>query len=242
MKKLSLIFAIVAVIFAVNTTTFAQPQITVHVTGGYNLPFPDFKGTYPTDTNSYFQKSGYNFGADGKYYLGKKRNVGITLSANYNAYSSGDITLTGGTALIKFNVIGIGLGVEYAFMPKGKANPFIGAEFSTNLFSGKTTLTPTGGTATENTLKSATRFGAQINAGVDIALAKTVGAVIGLRYNLANLIGKDSASSTVATEYTLQDKGYTNAAGTVIANKNISALSIYAGVSFYFNKPKSMKK
>ena len=30
-------------------------------------------------------KSGFNVGADVKYYLGKKRNVGITLSGAYNA-------------------------------------------------------------------------------------------------------------------------------------------------------------
>jgi opacity protein-like surface antigen len=241
LKKLSAILAVLAVVFAVSSS-FAQPQVVVHVTGGYNLPMPDLKGTYPTDSNSYIQKSGFNAGADVKYYLGKKRNVGITLSLGYNGFTSGDVTTTFGTLTNKINSFTAGLGVEYSFMPKGKANPFIGAEFTGNFFSGKVTVTPTSGTATDITLKSASRFGVMFNGGVDIALSKSIGAVIGLRYNLANLIGKDSASSGSTTEYTLQDKAYTNAAGQSVNAKNISWLTIYAGLGFAFNKPKTMKK
>lgn len=241
MKKLSALLVILAIVFAVSSS-YAQSQVTVHVTGGYNLPLPDFKGTYPTDSNSYFQKSGYNFGADGKYYLGKKRNVGITLSAGYNAFTSGDIATTGSTTVVKFNVITIGVGIEYAFMPKGKANPFIGAEFSTNLFSGKLTSTPTTGTATEFTLKSASRFGAQLNGGVDIQLNKSIGVVLGVKYNLANLIGKAyDSTNTSLTEYSLNDKEYTVGTTTIKA-RSISWIQLYGGVSFYFNRPKSMKK
>lgn len=235
------------IMFAVSGT-YAQNQVTVHVTGGYDLPTGELKGTYPDDSattpSKYFMKSGFNAGADVSYYLGKKRNVGITLSVGYHGFSSGDITFpTGGTTIItdKINIIAAGLGIQYAFMPKGKANPFIGVEFTGNFFSGKTTVTPSTGTATESTLKSASRFGVQGNLGVDIKASKNIGFVIGLRYNMANLIGKDSASSTTLTEYTLMDKGFT--VGSVTSdNRNISYLSLYGGVSFYFGQPKKTVK
>lgn len=239
MKKLSALVIVLALLFAGNT--FAQPQITIHVTGGYNLPMGDLKGTYPTDTFTYFQKSGFNAGVDGKYFLGKKRNVGITFSGAYNSFSSGDVSITGGTWLGKGNIISLGLGVEYAFLPKGKANPFFGVEFTGNFFSGKQTFTPTSGTASERTLKSASRFGVAGNFGVDVMLNKSIGFVVGAKYSLANLIGKDSTGSSTTTEFGLDDKEMTWGTTTIKA-KSISWLGVYAGVSFYFNRPKSTKK
>jgi len=239
LKKLSLLIAVLAVL--ISTSTFAQPQVTVHVTGGYNLPLPDLKGDYPADTNSYLQKSGFNAGADVKYFLGKKRNVGITLSLGYNSFSSGDITATGSdtsfftTAKNKINTFTAGLGIEYAFSPKSKANPFIGVELTGNFFSGDFTSTK-GTVSTTSTLKSASRFGVATNLGLDVNLNKSIGFVVGLKYNLANLIGKDSTGGS-ATEFGLNDKEI----GTVSA-KNISWLSIYGGFSFYFNRPTAIKK
>jgi len=235
LKKFSAIIALMVILFAVSASN-AQNQVTVHVTGGYDLPMGDFKGTFPTDTNSYFMKSGFNGGADVAYNLGKKRNVGITLSVGYHAFNSGDITSNGIVlGKIKTNIIVAGLGIQYAFMPKGKANPFIGVEFTGNFYSGK--FTPA--TGTESTLNSASRFGVQGNLGVDIKASKNIGFVVGLRYNLANLIGKDSASTSAANTYSLMDKGFT-VGTTTTSNKNISYLSLYGGVSFYFGQPKRM--
>lgn len=241
MKKLVALFVILAAFLSLNSVTFSQPQVTVHVTGGYNVPLPDLKGEFPTDSNSYFMSNGFNAGADVKYYLGKKRNVGITLSLSYNGFSSGDITITdslfGGTGKNKINIFVAGLGVEYAFLPKGKANPFIGAEFTGNFFSGNAKFTPTSGTETSADLKSASRFGVQFNGGVDIAFSKNIGGVVGVRYNLANLIGKDSITSTSTTEFNLNDKETAT-----IKAKNISYIQLYAGLSFYFNRPKAKMK
>jgi len=238
LKKLVALFVILAAFLSLNNnSTFSQPQIKVHVTGGYNLPLPDLKGEYPADTNSLYQKSGFNAGADVKYYLGKKRNVGITLSGTYNSFSSGDVNVTGGTSISKVNIISLGLGVEYSFMPKGKTNPFLGAEFTGNFFGGKSTYTPTTGTATEVTLKSASRFGIGVGGGLDFTFNKSIGAVVGFKYNMTNLIGKDSVTSTVTNEYTLIDKETT-----ATKSKNLSFIQVYAGVTFSFNHPKAIKK
>ncbi len=239
MKKLHFVLASFLIVFAISNL-YSQNQITVHVTGGYDLPMQDFKGTIGSDTNNYVQKSGFNIGADGKYYLGKKRNVGITVSLSYNGFTSGTYTYPDGSTLIyKINIFAAGLGVEYAFSPKGKANPFIGAEFTGNFFSGSSTFTTSGGAATETSVNSASRFGVQFNGGVDIKFSKGVGAVIGIRYNLANLIGKKYDTTT--TNINLNDASYTSSSGISVNAKNIGYLQFYGGVAFFFGQPKRMK-
>jgi outer membrane protein W len=240
LKKLSALIVILA-LFAVSTS-YAQPALTIHVTGGYSLPLPDLKGTWPDDNTKtdmvLFQKSGYNVGADGKYYFDKKlRSVGVTLSLAYMGFSSGDLTNfpdsgMGGT--IKINSFTVGLGVEYKFLTKKKAQPFIGAEFTGNFLSGK--MTPT--TGTEYTMKSTSRFGLAFGAGVDINASKNVGVVVGLKYALLNLIGKKDTSDVAGTnEFALWDKAYGDRTAA-----SYSYMQFYAGVSFYLMQPKKMMK
>jgi len=246
LKKLVALFVIVAAFLSLNNSTFSQPQLKIHVTGGYNLPLPDLKGTYPDDLTKdpipFMMKSGFNAGADVKYYLGKKRNVGITLSGAYNSFSTGDINNYSfgndtGTSISKLNMITVGIGVEYNFMPKGKTQPFLGAEFNGNFFSGNTKFTSSVGTETTADLKSASRFGIAVGGGLDFVLSKQIGAVLGVKYNMSNLIGKDSVTSTTSGEYTLIDKETT-----LTKARNISFIQIYAGISFFLNQPKSIKK
>jgi opacity protein-like surface antigen len=234
MKTISTIIAVFIIIFSLSNI-YSQNQVTVHVTGGYDLPMQDFKGTIGSDTNNYVQKSGFNVGADGKYYLGKKRNVGVTLSLGYNGFTSGTYTYPDGSTLIsKINIFVAGLGIEYAFMPKGKANPFIGAEFTGNFFGGSSTFTSSGGTVTETSVNSASRFGVQFNGGVDIKFSKSIGGVIGIRYSLANLIGKKY--EITSTSINLNDAAYTSSSGINVSAKNISYLQFYGGISFYLGR------
>lgn len=250
MKKLIALLVILAACLSLNnTTTYSQPQLKVHVTGGYNLPLPDLKGeqTFTTiEKDTYGMKSGFNAGADVKYYLGKKRNVGITLGLTYNMFSNNvDSTVAGTTynQKNKINIFQAALGVEYNFMPKGKTQPFLGLGFTGNFFSGssKTEPLPTGGV--DYTLKSESRFGIKVGGGLDFKLSKSVGAVIGFDYNIANLIGKSYDSTTVLgqTEFPLNDKEYT-VGTTSFKSRSISYINIYAGVSFFFNEPKKVKK
>jgi opacity protein-like surface antigen len=243
LKKLVALFILAAAFLSFNNDTlFSQPQVTIHVTGGYNVPLPDLKGDFDTkaDSNTYFIKNGFGFGADGKYYLGKKRNVGITFALGYQMFKNdADTSTVTGLKNIKnkLNAFTVGLGVEYAFMPKGKANPFVGAEFTGHFFSGDFEST-SGTTTSKFTLKSASRFGVGLGAGVDIAISKSVGAVIGGKYHLANLIGKEyDSSATTASQYALDDKEHT-VGTTTVKSRSISYFQIYAGVSFYLNQPK----
>lgn len=249
MKKLSALIVILAVLFAVNSVS-AQPRLVIHVTGGYSLPLPDFKGDILDSAdrvNTYGMKQGFNFGADGKYYVDKKRSIGITLSLAYSLFNnSEDITFgtTTYTYKPKINVFTAGLGVEYAFLPsaKYKVNPFIGVEFTGNFFSGKFEYEPADTNYPAVDLKSEARFGLGIGAGLDIKLSKNIGVVIGGKYHLANLIGKDYDSTGITTtEVPLNDKEHT-IGGVTIEAKNISWVQFYAGISFYLMQPKKIKK
>lgn len=228
MKKVTVLLILLALAFSFGNV-YAQ-KIKFSVIGGYSLPMPDLKGTYPDDLTKnpvpYFMKNGFNVGGILKYYVDKKNTIGLTLSGVYNGFSSGDIALTGGTAKAKLNFFQVGLGGEYLFPVKGKVKPFAGIDLTASFISGKDTYTPTSGTASESTLKSATRFGFNVGAGVNFNVAPQIDLVVGAKYQLFNLLGKDSVGTTVANEFTLMDKEV----GTSKA-RNMMGLQIYGGIN-----------
>jgi hypothetical protein len=216
---------------------------------------PDLKGTFPGDLESgknptpYFVNNGFNFGADAKYYIDKKSTFGVLLSLTYTALSSGNVGVNdldsnsilgigSGTWKTNMNLLTIGIGAEYDFAPKRPANPFVNAQFTTNIISGNTKFEKDGGfvDSYSRDLTSAVRFGAMFAAGVDVKLSKGVGVVIGGRYSFANLFGKDSTTSTQTT-YGLNDKETTTQ-----KSKKMAYLQFYAGVSLYFGQPKKVVK
>jgi outer membrane protein W len=246
LKKLVALLVVLAAFLSLNNNTaFSQPQLKVHVTGGYNVPLPDLKGDLldsADQVNTLGMKSGFNAGADVKYYLGKKRNVGITLGLTYNSFSN-SADSTSYSVKSTLNDFSVGLGIEYSFIPKGKTQPYLGLEFTGNFFSGDGTFTPSVGTEQKYTLISASRFGIAIGGGIDFAFSKSVGANIGVKYHMANLIGKDYDTTTTlgSTEFPLNDKEYTSGSFTSPA-KNISYIQLSAGLSFFFNHPKKVAK
>src|SRR5512138_3683495 len=150
MKTIKIVFTIAFILITANT--FAQPKFTIHVTGGYGVPLGDFKTDVPATTRAdadwfpYYTKQLINFGVDGKLALGKKGSFRVSLGAGYNMFSnstdamfyadSNKTTLVTATFKPKVNIISIYLGGEWAFMPKGKVNPFVGAGFAANFFGG----------------------------------------------------------------------------------------------------------
>jgi outer membrane protein W len=252
MKRLTAVFFLIVVVLC--GVTLAQPRLTINVTGGYNAPMPDLKGDVASETdrdNTYLTKSGFNFGLQGKYALDKKGMFRLTVGGSYNMFKGeGDYVHTNNIHIHnKINVVTAGIGAEYAFMPKGKANPFLGLDVNGNFFSGENETVVTapatvdhddvGTTVTK--LKSASRFGVAIGGGVDFAFSKNIGALIGVKYNLANLIGKSHDSLSAVGEYNLNDKEHTHGTET-IPNRSISFIQLYAGVSFYLMQPKAKMK
>ncbi|NOS86329.1 MAG: outer membrane beta-barrel protein [Ignavibacteria bacterium] len=249
MKKINTLVIVLVLLFAatgLKAQTFAVPKWNIHLHGGYTLPLPDLKGSYPTDIinvknpRPYFMKAGFNFGGDVKYYIDKKSTFGILASLTYTMMSSGDIGVNDssfgiGTFRTDMNMFTIGVGAEYDFAPKRPANPFVNVQFTTNIIGGKTSLIQSGNggpAGFEANMTSAVRFGAMFAAGVDVKLSKNVGVVIGGRYSFANLFGKDSTAGS-STTYGLNDKETTTQ-----KSKKMAYLQFYAGVSLYFGQPK----
>lgn len=247
MKKINTLIAILVIIFAVNglkAQTYPVPKFNFHVMAGYTFCLPnlssklEFPAANGDDPVPYYIKNGFNFGADAKYYVDKKSTFGIMASLTYSMLSSGNTTVTSdpiwgtGTFNTKMNIFTFGLGAEYDFAPKRPANPFVNVQFTTNMFTGKTSLASTGGTIGSFNLDmtAAVRFGAMFGAGVDVKLSKNLGVVIGGRYAFANLFGKDSTASS-STNYGLNDK---ESPTTGKSARKIAYLQFYAGVSFYF--------
>jgi hypothetical protein len=259
LKKISTLVAILVIIFAVNALkaqTYPVHKFSFHFHGGYTMSLPDLKGEFPADlTNGknptpYFVNNGFNFGVDGKYFVDKKKTLGIILTLTYTMLSSGDKGITDldtnsifgigtGTWRANMNIFTIGVGAEYDFAPKRPANPFVNAQFTTNIIGGNVKFDQSGGNVPSYSadMESAVRFGAMFGAGVDVKLSRSIGVVIGGRYHFANLFGKDSTTST-STTYGLNDKETTT-----MKSRKMAYLQFFAGMSFYFGmKPKPVIK
>lgn len=263
MKKL---FVLLIAIFMFNPIiTFAQPKITLHLTGGYGSPLGDFKTEVPptspvTESNRadadyfpYYTKSLINFGADGKLAFGKKGNARVVLGFTYNMFSnstdavfrinsSNDLAVT--SFKPKVNVFSVYLGGEWAFRPNQKVNPFIGIGLAGNFFGGKfefgREVRVKGAQRTgPMDMKSETRIGIIFDGGVDFMLSKSIGAIVGVKYHLINPLGKgaDDPSEIGPNEIDLGDQEHTED-GKTFAARSISSINGYAGVSFYFGAPK----
>jgi outer membrane protein W len=265
MKRLSLLLILLGTVFSLNSSIYSQPKFTVHLTGGYGVPVGDFKVDVPTgirldaDDFPYYTKQLINFGADGKLAFGKKGNARVTFGVTYNMFSNNvDATFrtdTAGSGTLstvnfkpKVNVLTIALGGEWAFMPKGKVNPFLGVAVAANFFSGKfefgQLVFTKGAYRTELNMKSETRIGFIFDGGVDFMISKNVGAVVGVKYHMINPLGKgaDNEAEIAADEVDLGDKEHVRDDGTTSPNKNLGSINGYLGVSFYFGAPKTVKK
>lgn len=236
--------------FILSAVIYSQPKFVIGLTGGYDLPLPQLKGTIDSANSesgeSYWVKTGFNLGISGKYALDKKGRIRLTVNAGYNKFTGEEAFSHTNDVDFHTNmtIINAGIGAEYSFTPREKTAPFIGVDFNGNFISGKTEETVTAsttsdhntfGTTTTN-LVSATRFGFAIGGGVDVAFNKSIGALFGIKYNFANIVNKQYNTSPGAGEYFLNDKEN----GTVKA-RNIMYFQIYLGISFYLDQQKKYK-
>ena len=246
-KIYPVLFALI-LFFAVNSRSVSQPKLTFDFNFGYSQPVGDFKNgislldTVPTSW-PYLMRDGYNIGVTGKMTLKKVPNVKVVLGLNYNGFKNwGDLQVTTNegngvttTNVVEFipkvAILALSLGGEYSFKPKENINPFVGLDFTTNFYSGSFQSNPSSNFQ-RSQLKAETRFGFQLGGGVDFVFSKYIGMVLGLKYNLANLIGKgDYQEDVTSYQVGLNDNSYPGQ-----DSRNISYFQLYTGVSFYFGQ------
>lgn len=239
---------ILSAILAISCITYSQPTAIVQFYGGYSMPLPDLKGSFGTtantwtgngnpDTNTYFMKSGINYGILMKFPIKKKSPVKIVGGIGFDVFSNSiaynDTTGTADISLTQ-SLLGVVLGAEYCIQTKkSKINPFFGAEAMVNVFGGKLTIIYPDETKTFN-MNSTIRLGFQVGGGVDFVLHNNIGLVVGAKYTFANLIGK-SYQTSIGSKYSLGDAEY-ELNGATYPKKNITFLHFYGGMSFYFGR------
>ena len=112
-----------------------------------------------------------------------------------------------------------------------------------NFYSGK--IEASGDSTFNIQRKSESRFGIVVNGGVDIKLNKSIGAVVGVKYGLTNLIGKktDITSNTVlqtddeeSGTSAFKELGLNDEESSNNKSKTLYYLQFYAGLSFYFGE------
>lgn len=228
---------------AVTGITLSQPTGIVQFLGGYSLPMGDLHGDFPdtwggrtADSNTYFMKSGVNYGIYVKFPLMRKSSIMITGGIGFDDFSN-DVSYndtSGRTDLaLSQSILGVALGAEYSFHTrKSKLNPYIGAEFTMNIFAGKLVIDRE--ETTTYTMSSTVRYGIQFGAGADYVVHNNIGIVIGAKYAYANLFGKDFKED-VGKKYNLGD-GEHELNGAVVPEKKITFLHFYGGISFYFGR------
>jgi hypothetical protein len=230
-----------------NSSVFSQPRTTIQFVGGYSIPMGDMKGKFDdnrlifnknADSNTYYLQNGFNFGLIIKNSPFRKfPDFRITGGIAYNYFSQNKDYSNASFQpfILNYNLrfFTISLGGEYAFMNKrSKINPFAGAEFTANFYSSTYQQTfDSTSTVAVRTFNSTTRFGVQFNGGVDIVLGQRAGLVIGAKYNMANLIGKNSQGDNTST-YSLNDKAAV-INGVQYYTRNTFYLQLYLGLSVY---------
>jgi hypothetical protein len=194
-------------------------------------------------SSSLLTTSGFNIGAIGKYAVDTTGNARITAGFNYNSFTgSKDYTRSTGSITYKnkVNIFTISAGLEYNFFPKKKVNPFLGLDLAANFYSGK--IDVSGDTTRNIERKSESRFGAVVNGGAVVKMSQSIGIVIGLKYALTNLIGKETTITTAPPVLDIENEGSSSAGEIPLNDEETSSnrskalyyLQFYAGVSFSF--------
>ena len=257
MKKITALFILTIVLLA--SQAFAQyplPKVTLQITGGYGAPMGDFKTAVPTTTRAddeyfaYYTKQLVNFGATGKLSLGARGNARVTFGITDNIFTNNTDAIfeADGNGLFvttnfkpKVNILSIALGGEYAFSPTQKVNPYLGAQLAANFFSGnftfgRTVFVKDALRTGPMDMKSETRIGLIFDGGLDFRLSPQVGANIGIKYHLINLIGAgaDNEAEVGPNEIDLGDKAHVDGEGNSLPARSVSSINGYAGVTFYF--------
>jgi hypothetical protein len=256
MQKPLLLVSALFLLFFSASGSFSQTKFNLSVYGGYSLPVADLKGDFPDSLGSGISfarsstllvSSGFNLGATGKYSVDTTGKARVTVSLGYNTFSgSQDYSRPSGTLTYKnkVNIFSISAGIEYYLFPKKKISPYGGLDLAANFFSGN--VSSSGDSSRTLTRKSETRFGVIATGGVVIMIGKNTGVTLGVKYALANLIGKKSELTTTIInpnideeeegsaslyELPLNDEENVNNRG-----KSLNYLQFFAGVSFNFGE------
>lgn len=216
----------------------------------------------------YGAKTGFNLNGAAKINFDKYsivRGVGFVSVNSFNTFQS---QASGNTLLrflnntyqpisVKYNysVTAVALGIGLEIAPTSFTNvisPFFGANVTANFMSANLERTFGGFADTNRVSMSGTRFGVDFNAGIEYKVTPQWGLVIGARYAMANLLGKNTNQSlNDAVRFGSTNAGINDGKGGYYSNiyyavdegmnpvpfqakeKKINWMAFYIGVNFY---------
>lgn len=226
--------------FTRKTKISESLQLLAVLAGSYLHPLNDLAGDLSsvslvngaTSSRSYFEKWGYNYGVEIKFPVTNKDNLRIIFSMFLNNFFNSGNDSSGYYIIEpRLKSIQTGLGLEYVFPIQKKFRALIYGGITNNIFYGSIDFyTNSMSFVNSLTYNPNTRFGIEGGIGLEYAAIKKLGVVAGLKYNLANLIGKDYDQTGA---HDLNDESFT-INGTSISRKTISFLRVYLGLVLYY--------
>ncbi|RPI13739.1 MAG: hypothetical protein EHM58_17885 [Ignavibacteriae bacterium] len=237
--------SVLSVSFICNST-FAQkskknnqyiPTYILQFTGGASVPLMDLSGNWPSDMSKnpipYFMRTpGFNLGINSKLFP-RVSNWGVTASISLTLFSTSnlkDTTFPTGQGLFNsysLNFLSGTIGFEYRGVSHSVI-PFIGIELATNYLWGRANYK--GKTLT---MKGTERFGLNSGAGLDIRLNNKYGIVVGGKFSLLNLRGRNTGEFSSSGEYSIVDAPAGGSDARTMASANF-----YIGLSYYVHSVK----
>lgn len=202
-------------------------QVTFQIGGG--VGYSTAAGDLSKEIN-FMNDSGY--GMNGGFNLHAKARVGLLSFVAVGEVGYTMMNADGSVGPVKFenelNVFSLKVGPEFHLsLPLIPIDPYLGANFQANTFTGKTKIQGMAGIASGTyDIESAIRYGIGINGGVILSLAG-LKLDLNVGYNLLNAFGKEYESNPAANKIYLDDGELGN-----IDSKSLNTVEIKATVMF----------
>jgi hypothetical protein len=218
------------------------PEFTLQFNGAFNYGLGELNSNYETIYEVQQFENGQNFAARigyGAYALGKipiKNHVNfrITFFAGANFFNNNKFTSkTSNSGSVKYQVFSIGGGFENSFTPSFKVKPYFGASILFNVIMGHAKYVNDDTVSKDITIKPSFRIGALLCVGFEYLISDRTGLNFGINLISANLLLKQSKTSSSDTEIPLRDRRVTFPLFQA-GYKQFLFTSFFIGVNFYF--------
>jgi hypothetical protein len=154
---------------------------------------------------------------------------------NYNRFQSDFLTGESPFGRVSYNVYAIGAGIENSFNPSLRLKPYLAAEIQADIIQGKANIQSSTTSHQRNiTIKPSFRLGYAIYSGFEYMFNNKVGMNFGVKLTNANLLFKQTKTSSNPDEVPLRDKKDDTASIEFGGYKNFIYTSFYLGINVYF--------
>ena len=216
------------------------PFATIQFSVAYNNGLMDLAASDNNRFNESDFINGRNFGTrhgfglslTGKFALHKEGNIRLNVSAIYNEMQSNFLEAASQDGNVVYNVFSGALGIEDNFTPDRPFKIYIGFDIVPSIIRGNATLR-TDSSDFKLKIKNSFRLGFDVNFGFEYAFTNNFGINMGIKLTHANMLFKDSKTSSDPGQTNLND-AYVNPPIPYSGWKQFLIGSLYTGINYYF--------